>query len=74
MLTLSEPRRAWAWEKVTLVDLHVRESLPLVHGHAPRGARSPTAEIDDQLARVVVEGVEYRLQAVHGELRVWEEV
>lgn len=38
------------WRKtnpLTLVDLHLCDSLPAVHGHKPRVALSPTAQVKD---------------------------
>ena len=45
----------------TLVQLHVRERLPFVHGDEPGFAFAPAGEVDDELVRVVVESAEYGL-------------
>ena len=58
-----------------MVDLHVGDGLPLVHGDEPPvlAAVAPAAEVDDQLARVAVEGGEDGVEAGLGEGAVGEE-
>lgn len=48
------------WEQHTLVDLHVRDSLPLVHSHEPAGTLASAllpaaAQIYDELAFVTAQ-------------------
>lgn len=69
--------------QLTLVDLHIRDGLPLVHGDEPprtAGAGSAvillvatTAEVDDQLAPVAAQGSEDGVQARLAEVCVREE-
>lgn len=34
--------------RLTFIDLHIRQCLPLVHGDYPAMPLSPTAKVDDQ--------------------------
>lgn len=41
---------------LTLIHLHIRDGLPLIHGNEPSVlAPSPTAEVDDELGPVAVQ-------------------
>lgn len=45
----------------TLVELHIRQRLPLVHRHEPSLAFSSTTEINDEFVLVISQRLEYRL-------------
>lgn len=76
---VAHPRRA-ASSWLTLVYLHVRYGLPLVHGdEPPRGGAGAlllpaAAQVDDQLVLVAVEGGEDGVEPGLAELPGREEV
>ncbi|KDN65388.1 hypothetical protein CSUB01_05778 [Colletotrichum sublineola] len=59
----------------TLIDLHVRDGLPLVHGHEPPVVPAPpAAEVDDELIPVAAQRLEHRVQPLLAEPPVREQV
>lgn len=59
---------------LTLIDFHIRNSLPLVHGHEPAILSSTTtAQVNDQLVLVSAERFQYRIQSRLAELTSWKE-
>jgi hypothetical protein len=58
----------------TLVQFEVCNGLPLIGRDEPLVGFAPTAEVDNELGRVVVERLEDGLEAFHGEGRVGEQV
>lgn len=58
---------------VTLSDLKLCHSLPLVHSHEPGVALSPTAQVNHEFGCIVVEGSEHFLELFNRELSVREQ-
>ena len=54
-------------KSLTFRDGEVGDGLPLVHRHAPPAFNPAAAEVDDELALVVVERGEHGLEAGEGE-------
>lgn len=63
--------------QLTLIDLHVRDGLPLVHRHEPLWTLAiilpAAAQVDDQLARVAAQRREDGVQAWLAEVCIREE-
>ena len=58
---------------LTLIDFHIRNSLPLVHGDKPTILSSTTtAQVNHQLLLVSPERFQYRIQSRLAELTSWK--
>lgn len=57
-----------------MIDLHIRQGLPLVHSYCPCCASLSTAQIDDQLLHIVVERFDHCLQSIERKSSVRKEV
>lgn len=58
----------------TLVDFHICNSLPLVHGNKPCViSLSSAAQVDDQLVLVSSKRLEYRIKTLLAESTFWEQ-
>jgi hypothetical protein len=59
------------WDELdilTLIDLHVRNSLPLVHGNKPSIVLLPAAEVNDKLFLVAIQSSKHCVEALLREL------
>jgi hypothetical protein len=63
-----------SWSERTLVQLKVRDSLPLVSCDEPLVVLLSTTEVDDKLRLVIAENFEDSLEAVDGKDGVGEEI
>lgn len=59
---------------LTLVDFHICQRLPLIHGNEPFVLLAATAEIDDQLALVPAKSPKNSIQPLLAEMAIREEV
>lgn len=58
----------------TLVELHVCDCLPFVHGNKPSVSLAPAAEVDDELVLITAQRGQDSLEALAGELSRGEKV
>lgn len=58
----------------TLVELHVCDCLPFIHGNEPSFSLASAAEVDDELVLVTAQRGQNSLEALAGELSRGEEV
>jgi len=49
---------------LTLVDLHICDRLPLIHGYKPGAALLPTAEINDKPLLFTTQSRQYGIEAL----------
>ena len=56
-----------------LVDLHLRDSLPLAHGDEPRLSTPPTTQIEHEAVPVTAQSCQDGLQSLSGELAFGED-
>lgn len=56
----------------TLIDLHICGRLPFIHGDNPFAIFFSAAQINDELFRIMVEGLKDCLQTVGREPSSWE--
>ena len=59
--------------KITLIDFHISQSLPFIHGNNPFASLPSTTEIDDQFLCIVAQRSQDIAKAIRGELCVWKE-
>jgi hypothetical protein len=57
-----------------LIDFHVCQRLPLVHGNKPFLPLTATAEVNDQLCLVSSKSPKYSIQSLLAEMAIREEI